>query len=241
MSESDKIRERNPMHEAGAGEIASILHNESKGGNVLGLDRVANELSDEERSKSETGIITGKQNTYPETILNLFKNWIAAPVTTEIVPFYDYVVEVFVILFNKTGKIDGSGITHFRKEVFPIMKVVQVPLKDPISVIKPGMLLKGPNELNDFGINPEWYDWEEERNSNASTQTKTNKLEPPYYWGTINIWNQSYGCPENILHLGNVHNTRFLIPFSEIKAILNPESIISNFETMINELEKTQD
>lgn len=242
MSETNELNQmpRNPMHEAGAGEIASIVHNESKGGEVLGKQRELNAIDQEDREKSSSGIITGKQKTYPELVLQAFIDWEAKTEPTSYEPIYDFLVDVFCLILPKTARIDGMGVTHYRKEVFPIMKLIKNPLKEAGLNLNPGILLKGPNELTMFGINPDWTEWDERRKSNMDTNTKLLEIEPPYYYGTINVWNTTYGAPENVLHSNNVHNTRFAVPLSEIKGILNKNTVITNFTNMINEFKENQ-
>lgn len=243
MSEKNELNQmpRNPMHEAGAGEIASIIHNEAKGGEVLGKQRELNAIDQEDREKSSSGIITGKQKTYPELVLQAFTEWVNKEEPTDYAPMFDYLVDVFCLILPKTARIDGMGVTHYRKEVFPIMKLIRNPIKESNFLLQEGQLLKGPNELTMFGVNPDWTEWDEKRKSNMDTNTKVLELEPPYYYGTINMWNTTYGAPENVLHVNNVHNTRFAVPLSEIKGILSKEAVINNFTNMINEFKENQD
>lgn len=238
---TEEKNERNPMADAAAGEIASIVHNESKGGKVLGFDRVSKDI-DSDVETSEGGIILGKKSNYPSKVLEFFQAWLSNSEKCNSEPLFDYVVDVFQIIFLKTGRPDGKGTIHYMKEVFPIMKIVKCPsaVGAAASHLTEGMIVKGPNELSQFGENPEWYQWEEGRQSNDSTQTKNLAIEPPFYIGTISMWADTYGAGENVLHTNNVHNSRFLVPLNEIKSVLKADYIVENYKKLIDELEKTK-
>lgn len=232
--------ERNPMHEAGAGEIGSILNNESQGGDVLGRTRRLNEVPSD-RETTEQGIIVGEKKNYMNIVLEQFENWVQeTPEIPQIniLGFNVCYVEVFRIVFAHTRRMDAVGNTSYMQDIYPIMRV----LKDTTIMVngkevplKAGTFVKGPNSLRAYGVNPEWYEWNERKKQYDSSNSLGSMPEPPYYTGFIHEWTEEYGCPDNLL-TNNLHlNNRFLLPQTELKAIIYPTHMISEFKKMIDE------
>lgn len=233
-------QERNPMHEAGAGEVGAILHNESKGGKVLGLERVKkeNEVSDLD-DKTDSGIIVGTKKIFADVVQQNFETWLEKDLTTGIKPLQGYVVDIFQIIFIASGRADSNDVMHYMKENFPIGLVIAVPEGGHNTLnLSPGDLIKITTEITQYGRNPVHLEWEEERLASTAVNSEMQTKEPPYYSGFIDEWQVLYGCAENLLFNKYAHNTRFILPPNEIKAILNKDVLINEIKKMIDEIKK---
>jgi|SRR5690606_27428210 len=240
MQTNNSPEERNPMHEAGAGEIGSIINNESQGGDVLGKTRRLNEVP-EEVEKSKSGIIIGEKRVYAEAVLENFISWIDSPLDPPSCELLSGIlVEVFRIIMPATRKLDSKGQATYQQDVYPVMRIIDIDPKtlreNPMLI--PGTLVKGTNRLREYGVNGIWYEWNETRKGYDSSNETSNMAEPPYYTGFIHDWGSEYAFPNNPM-VPDLHlNNRFLVPINEVQAVLDEDYVITQMKTMIDEIKK---
>lgn len=235
---NNDIKDRNPMHEMGAGQIATQLNHDNKEGALIGADSLLAELNQvESMKKSESGLFTGERDNpvrQVQAAFNDFVNKKYRSIYAKIRPGW-IEIELFMARLNHTKYTNSYNYTQYNHIIWPLAKVINV---SEISEFTLGDLVIMPAEIKEYGINPVWQQWYDKRNDSVNMD-KTEaeymaSIEPPKFGGDmIDEYTRKYGVPTNIFDTSGIFATRFLIYESVIRGVYNIAELESDFANAI--------
>lgn len=244
------ILDRDPGIDFAAGEISSINNNEDKGGDPLGKEHKAKAFDDfNEYQKSKSGLITAEKKNPWQPVKDIFENDFINKTFTS---FHARIeegwieVEVFMLTLPKSRYMDSNGREQYNRIIYPVGKVVKN--SGMTSKYQNEEIVKLPNNISEYGPNPEWTAWAQSRNSSdvmaaaeAGNVAAALGYEPPKYWGeAIMGWILDYGVNVSPFDAYSNFTTRFLIPENFIHATLNAEQLVDHLQQIINETNEDQ-
>lgn len=231
---NNDTRDRNPMHDMGAGQIATQLNHDNKEGTLIGADTLLAELNQvESMKKSESGLFTGERDNpvrQVEAAFNAFVNKKYRSIYSRIRPGW-IEIELFMARLNHTKYTNSFNYTQYNHIIWPLAKVINVSAGSEFQVDD---LVIMPAEIKEYGINPLWQEWNKNRNDSVNME-KTEaeylaSVEPPKFGGEmIDEYTRKYGVPTNIFDTSGIFATRFLIYESVIRGVYNLTELESDF------------
>lgn len=237
-SDTNQIKDRNPMHDMGAGQIATQLNHDTKGDTLIGADSLLAELNQvESMKKSESGLFTGERDNpvrQVQAAFNGFVNKKYRSIYSKIKPGW-IEIELFMARLNHTKYTNSYNYTQYNHIIWPLAKVINVA---PSSEFALGDLVIMPSEIKEYGINPLWQDWYNKRNDSVNMDKSEAEylasIEPPKFGGEmIDEYTRKYGVPTNIFDTSGIFATRFLIYESVIRGVYNLAELELDFENAI--------
>lgn len=225
----DQILDRNPIHEFGAGQIGSQLHNESMGGKVIGTDFKKKQTEENffNKQTSEAGLLTNAQDDHNglEIIVKLLTEFLNHDFRSFNQKLFDSTVEIAIFMLHDSRSMyrGRNGIPQFFRKIFPFAKVI----KSASTKASEGDLVLLPAFIAEYGENPEWTAWELYRRSNVGKENEG--IEPPRFYGGINTWLDEYAIFNSPFEYWQEykHSQKFIIPDSYITSLLDKEAVLN--------------
>jgi len=240
---NNDIKDRNPMHDIGAGQIATQLNHDNKEGTLIGADSLLAELNQvESMKKSESGLFTGERDNPVRQVQAAFNGFVDKKyrsIYSKIRPGW-IEIELFMARLNHTKYTNSYNYTQYNHIIWPLAKVINV---SEVSEFTLGDLVIMPAEIKEYGINPMWQEWYNKRNDSVNMDKSEAEylasIEPPKFGGEmLDEYTRKYGVPANIFDTSGIFATRFLIYESVIRGVYSLSELESDFAKAIAEVDE---